>query len=375
MSENQPIIRLLLLSAGATCASVCLRIDASGRVLSRQRVDGAQPLPTEKNARDVLAVPSAGLRLLWLDIPAHSPAQALAAARLLLQEHAAGTRAELHIAIAEAAAGSALRLVGVVGNDVMHEWLQRARQLGLAASSVVPDCLLLDAPQDEDGPVQVCERDGLWLVRGTRLAFATEPALAACILGPQPLQQLDTSASEARFAANATLPPLLELLQYAHARRDEKTPRRHKRLRRLAIAALLSPLLFTAAQAAYHDLSARWLQHRADTLAVQHVPALAAAAAPARALHAHYRQHIAAGVLAFHSTKLFEALQAVPGTQLDSCEFATDTGLRAGLLHGSETELDALREQLAGSGLDLVPLDKQPLEHGLRTLIQVEPLR
>ena len=47
----------------------------------------------------------------------------------------------------------------------------------------------------------------------------------------------------------------------------------------------------------------------------------------------------------------------------------------AGLVHGSEQDLDLLRQSLAERGLALVPLDSQPVEAGLRSLVAVEPLR
>lgn len=368
MNPASSPLRLLLLGADPSRAPVCLSVDGNGRIRARRVCDAADPLPTEPGARDILVVPGDALRLLWLALPAHSAAQAAAAARLLLQDHVAQPVATLHVAVGAAEAGGPQRLLGAVDDARMRGWLARAAQLGLHPVAVVPDCLLLDPPPDDS--VQVCERDGLLLARGHRLALAAEADLVRQVIGDRPLRRLDPAACDARFAANALAVPALDLLQGPYARRDETVPRQRRRLRRLAALALLSPLLLVGAQAMYHGLAARSLEHRADALAAAYRPGLTGAA-----LGAHYRQRLAPDLLAVHSAALFEALRAVPGTRLDSYEFTPDTGVRASLVHGSEQDLDLLRQSLAERGLALVPLDSQPVEAGLRSLVAVEPLR
>ena len=360
-------IRLLQLSTDPSRAAVCLSVDAGGHVVARRHCDPAHPLPAEPGMRDILLVPSEALRLHWFDLPARSAAQAVAAARLTLQDYVAQPGADLHVAVGDPQTGEPQRLLGVVDAALMREWLAQAAQLGLRPVAVVPDCLLLDAPTDDS--VQVCERDGLLLARGRRLALAAEPDLAQRVIGARPVLRLEDSARDARFAANALAAPALDLLQGPYARRDETQPRRRRRLRWLAALALLSPLLLVGAQALYHGLAARSLETRADTLAAQYRPHLTGAD-----LGPYYRQRLAPDLLAAHSAALFEALRAVPGARLDSYEFTPDTGVRAGLVHAGEQDLDLLRQQLADGGLALVPLDSQPVEAGLRSLVAVEPL-
>ncbi|MCD7098950.1 type II secretion system protein GspL [Stenotrophomonas sp. MMGLT7] len=367
MTQIPSLTRLLLLNADPAGASTCLHIDAGGRILSRSQVDAAQPLPAAAGTRDVLAVPAAALHLLWIELPAHSAAQALAAARLMLEDLVAGPRENLHVALGEFSA-DAQRLLAVVDDQTMRGWLQRATQLGLQAQAVVPDCLLLDEAQDDS--VQACERDGRVLARGKRLALAAEPDLARRVIGERPLRWLDAAEAEACLAAHAIAPPAIDLLQGAHARGDGKSPRQRRRLRLLAALVLLSPLLLVAAQTAYHALAAHRLQARADALAARFQPGL-----DAGRLHAHYTQRVAADVLAVHSARLFEALRGVPGARLDSYEFSPDGGLRAGLLHPREADLETLRQQLADNGLELIALDSQPVDAGLRSLVAVEPLQ
>lgn len=358
-------IRLLLPSTDPSRAALCLSVDADGHVTARRHCDAARPLPVERGTRDILAVPAEALRLLWLDLPAHTQAQATASARLLLHDHVAQPDSDLHVAVAEPEPGGTQRLLAVVDDTRMRGWLAEAAQLGLRPVAVVPDCLLLDPPTDER--VQVCERDGLMLARGRGLALAAEPDLVQRVIGDRPLQRLDADARDTRLAANARTVPALDLLQGPYARRDETAPRRRRRLRWLAALVLLSPVLLIGAQAIYHSLAARSLEHRADTLATQYRPQL-----NGTGLGAYYRQRLAPDLLAAHSAALFDALRAVPGARLDSYEFTPETGVRAGLVHGSEQELDLLRQSLADAGLGLVPLDSQPVETGLRTLIAVE---
>ncbi|WP_394004705.1 type II secretion system protein GspL [Luteimonas sp. WGS1318] len=360
-------IRLLQLGADPSRAATCLSIDTGGHVVARRHCDPAHPLPAEPGMRDILVVPAEALRLHWFDLPARSAAQAVAAARLMLQDHVAQPGTDLHVAVGDPETGDPQRLLGVVDAALMRDWLQQAAQLGLRPAAVVPDCLLLDAPTD-DG-VQVCERDGLLLARGRKLAVAAEPDLLQRLIGARPVQRLDDGARDARFAANALAAPALDLLQGPYARRDEAQPRRRRRLRWLAALALLSPLLLVGAQALYHGLAARSLETRADALAAQYRPQLTGAG-----LGTYYRQRLAPDMLATHSAALFEALRAVPGARLDSYEFTLDTGVRAGLVHGSEQDLELVRHSLADRGLALVPLDSQPVETGLRSLVAVEPL-
>src|SRR5690606_33319077 len=122
--------RLLLLNPDPDGTSACLEIDASGHITARRECAPGNPLPPGTGCHDILAVPSEALRLQWLELTAHSSAQAIAAARLALQEHVAATDTDLHVAVAGTVDSDGQRLVAVVGNDRMHEWLQRAMQLG-----------------------------------------------------------------------------------------------------------------------------------------------------------------------------------------------------------------------------------------------------
>src|SRR5690606_27562989 len=257
MMKPPSATRLTLLARAPAQPSTCLRIDPSGRILARQPLlpGQAPPPPPGESVREVVAVPGESVRLLWLELPARHPAQALAAARLQLEDHVAGAVEGLHVAIAPAAAGP--RLLGAVEDATLRGWLQRCAQLGISPHAVVPDCLLL--PEADDGTLLAAPAGDMLAVRGPRLAFTAEPGLARAIAGARPLRMLEPGEAEARFAAAAAGEPPLDLLQYGHARRDPRARRRRRRLAVLAALALCSPVLVDGALALRYALGAHWM--------------------------------------------------------------------------------------------------------------------
>lgn len=373
---NPPVaIRLILLPRDLALPVPCLGLDAQGRILVRRFLDPAQPSVSGPGVRDIVVVPGEAVRALWLDLPARNPLQALAAARILLQDRIAGDGGELHIAIGPTTE-TAPRLVAVTGEAQMREWLQRCTGLGIVADALLPDHLLVAAP--EDGSVRAMVHDGRWLVRGPQLAFAAEQELARYIIGERPHLTIDDPTEvEAHLAAAIMDAPdeQLDLLQYAHARRGDATPpRRRRRIAMLATLCLLSPLLLLGAQTLRHALAASWLEHRADALAAAQWPQAAGADASA-ALHAHHRQLAAPVLLAVQASALFQAMDRLPDMRLDSLEYDPAGGLRAGLLHADEAALEDLRQHLATVSLDLWSLDSQAVDGGLRTQVVLEPTR
>lgn len=372
---NPPIAtRLILLPRAPGRPVSCLHLDSQGRIVARQPLDPSRPPAAPTDAIPTLvAVPGEDVRVLWLDLPAHTAAQALAAARILLDDHIAGRQADLHVAIGEAVAG-APRPVAVVAEARMGEWLERCRSLGVAADAMVPDHLLVTATDEET--LQVAVHDGAWLVRGPQLALAAEPDLALQIIGPRRYDRIDDPAEvEAALARSAVNPQTgqLDLLQHAHARRRHaRTASRARRIALLATLCLLSPLLLLGAQTLRHALGARWLEQRADALAAARLPQAADASA---ALHALHRERAAPGILAVQAAALSDAVARIPGAGLDSLEYAPESGLRAGLLHAGEADLEILRGHLAANGIDLLPLESEAVDGGRRTRFLLEQTR
>lgn len=363
--------RLILLPRDPTCRVPCLRLDAHGQVLSRRWLE-PDPAAPDPAVRTVVAVPGEAVRTLWLELPACTPVQALAATRILLREHLADDVDGLHIALAPARDGP--RLLAATSHARMQAWHQRCQALGVVPDAMVPDHLLVD-PAGDDG-VQVLVHDGAWLVRGPQLAFAAEPALARAILGERGFTRVDDPAAvEALLAAGAAAPDpaRLDLLQHAHARaRGAAASGRRRRLAILAGLCLLSPLLLEGVPALRHAWGAQRMEQRAETLAAATMTDAAPGNAAA-ALHQRHRERAAPVALAVQAAALSDALERVPQARLDSLEYSPGAGLRAGLVHPGEAELEALRSGLAAAGFILSAQPGEPVDGGLRTPVMLEP--
>lgn len=366
--------RLLLLSAHPELPSQCLHVDDGGHILERTWLklgDPATPAFAMAATRTVLVVPGADARALWLDLPAHSPAQALAAARLLLADHLARADDALHLAIAPRL-GTASRLVVVVERSVMQDWLAHAAALGMTADAVVPEHLLL--PAADDDTIRVVDAGDRWIVRGQALAFSAEPALAEQILAGRERVAVTTAELERLFAAATTAAPQIDLLQYdfAPAANRQAVIAPYRRALWLALALLMSPLLLTAAQALRYELAARGLEARADEVARALLPA-GDAAASADDLRARLRAALAPEAFAGATQALFSAVGRTRGAHLHALDYRREDAVRATLIHATPEELETIRAALAGSGWRLVEGGSVAGDGNLRTELMLEP--
>jgi general secretion pathway protein L len=366
--------RLLLLSADPALPSLCLHVDNAGHILERAILESGHPLaatPQEPVARTILVVPGTDARALWLDLPpAHSAAQALAAARLMLADHLARADDTLHLAIAPQQ-GTAPRLVVVVERLVVQEWIARAGALGVTPDVVVPDHLLLP-PADGD-VLRVADTGDRWLVRGQSLAFSAEPVLAAHILADRQWLPVDTAELEPLFAA-AALAPAINLLQYQFAPATS-TPTGAASWRLslwLALALLVSPLLLTAVQAVRYELAARAIETRAHDVARALLPANDAAGSIDE-LHARMRAAQAPEAFAAATHALFGAVTRTPGAHLQALDYRRGEPLRATLHYRVTEDLETIRAMLADSGWQLVAGDSAASGGGLSTELKLEP--
>ncbi|WP_101925369.1 MULTISPECIES: type II secretion system protein GspL [Luteimonas] len=369
------LTRLTLLPRGDARAARMWWLDAAGTIVA----DGAAPpraTPTAARVREIVAVPGEAVRLLSLEIPTRLPAQALAAARLLVEDKTA-VATGLHIAIAPPGDDiAAPRLVALADTAAMDTWLGQCAALGIVPDVLLPDCLLL-APAD-DGALVTAPIEDMLAVRTTDLAFTVEPALAGAIIADSPTRPLAAADAPTALAAGAlrvASSPSLDLLQFDYARQDRAGRRRRRRLVVLATLAVLSPLVVLGVQALRDSAWAHWLQLRADVVALQHDPTLIGSDQPAVSLQARHASRAAPVLLALQSAGLFDALAQLPGARLDSYEFAPATGLRVGLVHTDDAEFDSLRELLAPHGIEPVALDVQPVDGGLRSTVSLERRR
>lgn len=376
---NTTTTLLVLLPHDPDAAVPCVELGARGRILARHaHLPGRPPLPLPPACRCVVAVPGDAVRLAWMELPVHPPAQAVAAAWLRLEDEVAGDHDQLHLALGpplDATVALSPRPVAVVERARMQQWLRRCQALGLAPDVLLPDYLLLAAPAD--GGLATLLHDGRMLVRGSDLAFSAEPALARLIAGARMADGStgsDPAPAEAVLATGAT-GALLDLQQGPFARRDPALARRRRRIAWLAAATLLSPVLMAGTQAAWHGLAAYRLEQRAAAIAATVPGGTGAGTGAIQALHQRARRASAPARLARHSLALFDAVEALPGARLDSYEFDATGNLGAGLVLAGEQDLQHLRERLAPSGLDPVPLETQVIDAGVRARISLEPIR
>lgn len=365
---------LVLLPPEPAASTVVLRVDADGRVVDRHAVVPGAVLPgapADSGARVVLGVPGGEVTCAWLPLTAHSEAQARAASRLQLAPRLATPVEALHVAVAATADGH--RLVAACTDAAMRGWLQRAATLGLRPDVVLPDCLLLPAPADDDTTIAVVVDGGRWLCRGAGLAFTAEATLAAVVLADQETRQV-TEGAETLLARGAVAPPAIDLLQGPHALRvahaaTGPTPRR---LAWLGAALLLSVPLLVAADALRYTVAAQRLDAEALALAAGVLPA-GDVATPAAALAALEAWRAPDAQAAARAT-LFAAVAARPGVRLSRLLQAPGSGLQATVHHADADALAALRATLASQRLQLDDTGSDAADGGLRTDVVLSPV-
>src|SRR5690606_19239471 len=113
MDARRMSTRILFLPADPEATATLLDVDDGGRTLARATLrPGAAASTTPAATRTVLVVPGEAVRIDRLELPAHSAAQAQAAARVLLSGRLARPGA-LHVALDSSASGT-LRTVAAV---------------------------------------------------------------------------------------------------------------------------------------------------------------------------------------------------------------------------------------------------------------------
>jgi general secretion pathway protein L len=345
--------RLIFLSTPADAPPHWLLLQPDGRN------SHGHGLPLPQADRTLLVVPGADLRMVWLTLPAGTPPQVHAAARLSLAEHLAEDPQTLHVALGPAEPGQP-RLVAAMAPSRLQAWLQQAQRWDIVADAVVPDCLML-APH-EDGSTRAIAWNGRWLLRGPQLAASLEPSLARLVTGKPELQADDHAL--AQFAAGT---PSLDLLQHAFARDTSRTRRgRTRRLRWLAAAVLLSPLVLLVAQIARYQIGAHVLQARAVDM-VREATGQPAGDDPLQAL-ADTRSRAPSARLTQLGNIVADTLVATPGTQLDALDYTQDGAMKLHLRHPDAAALQRLRQRLRAAGVQASPGTSQAAEDGsLRT--------
>ena len=365
--------RLLLLSTDPEADATWLELEPPGRITRRATLPPGERAPTHHgDGRTWTVVPASDLGLLWTALPARQQAQALAAARLLLDDHVAAPVESLHVAVSPYA-GTSPRLVAWTDPSSMQRWLARSAAHGVEPDALVPDVLLLSDEGTTDRR-RVVEHDGRWLVRGDAMAFSAGPMLAMQVLDDPTVHAEASDAFLDACARSAGLQaPPLDLAQGAFAPRVGRgSSDGWRRAAVLAGVLVLSPWVLLAADAIRHEVAARRLQAQAHEVATRAAPGIQAGN-PLDMTATRLARLRAVDALARDADALFDALDTVPGAHLDGLRYSTADGLRAQIVHPRESDLDTVAAALAERGLPLQRTGRQPVGDAVRSDITLAP--
>lgn len=308
------------------------RLLVDGEIWSRGEAGSALPAAR----RVVLAVPGDEVSLHWLDLAEDlAPAQATAAARLMLAEASAEPLSAMHVAVGRAEQGRTA--AALVPAARIEDWLAAAGLAGIDVDAIVPEPLLLAAP--EDGFVRR-DQGTLADYRGPAAAFTLEPELAEALVGDSAVDQVDERTFEAGLAPQLAA-PVVNLRQGPFARRRQLRFER-QRLRRIGLFVLALAVLTLAVQIA----TILAFTYGADRLEAQ-AEALAPAAGPA---DPELRPPFGAVAAA-----LFAAVQSTPQAEIFGLDYRSDGTLVVTVTADNPATLTALQERLAASGLNVTP--------------------
>jgi general secretion pathway protein L len=293
--------------------------EAGGGTLLRFADGGAELLvPTPGPPRLALAVPGTEIAIHWLDLAGDlTPAQAAAAARLMLADASAEPLGRMHVAAGRTENG--LTAVALAPVEQMQAWLADGSDPDL----IVPETLLLPPPAE--GLV----RRGLDH-RGLAIAFSAEPELAELVAGGAPIAALSEEAYAAGLTA-ALADPIVNLRQGVFAKRrqwrvDKGSTRR---IALLTAALLLVSLILQLATIMVYSFDADRMEREAAALGP---------GAPARP-----NFDLLAPIL-------FEAVRSTPNLQLTRLDYRTDGSLGATVQVDTPATLAAFRARAEASG-------------------------
>lgn len=296
----------------------------------------------------VLAVaPADAVTLHWAALPARSPAQAAAAARILVTEASATSVDRLHVAVGDDAQDE--RPIGVVSSDRMRAWLASLAAIGIDPTIVLPAPLLL--PRPEAGYVRA-DLGGQSVVRGTTSGFADEARLTALITGDHAPETLGREALEVAIAA-AVGHPALNLRQGAFARRKRRAID-WALIRRTAILgglALLATLAIDLVRITKYSIAADAAETRVAALAREGLPR-GADQGDADRLLAERLSRLRGPGAGFSATAaaVTSAVRGVVGTEIVALAFEPNGDLRATVAAEGEAQANQLVARLREAG-------------------------
>ena len=332
---------ILFLPAHADDPWRWLRVDAGAVVAQGEGTP-------EADAGDVIAVaPADAVTLHWGALPVRSPAQAAAAARILVADASATPVDGLHVAVGSAEGEE--RPIGVVAPERMGSWLAALAAIGIDPSAIVPAPLLL--PRPDSGYVRA-DLGGQSVVRGVNSGFADEARLTALITGDDVPETLGREALEPAIAAS-TIQPALNLRQGPFARRTRRAVD-WALVRRLAVLGglvLLATLTLDLVRIAKYAIAADAAEARAEAMAREGLPRGADQGDAGRLLDERLSRLRGPGA-GFSATAaaISGAIRSVDGTELVALAFEPNGDLRATIASEGEAQANQLVGRLRASG-------------------------
>lgn len=350
MSEE----RFLLLFLGADPGWLRL---ADGRVIARGAELAAAPPPAAEEGapeRVVLVTPGVDAAIHWADIPASlSPPQAAGAARIMASEVSAQPLDSLHVAVGPSVEGDNERCLAIVAEEHMAAWLAEAQALGHDPDRVVPEPLLLLAP--EEG-LRRFSRAGMDNLRGRKRAFTVEPELGALLLGDSAVEPVDAERFEAELGEALLAAPVnLRQGRFAKRRRWRIDWLLVRRLVAIAGGILLVTLLVQLTLITKYSFAADRLELETANRAREALPSVDASADIGAQLGAALDTAGGGASYSAIAGAVFAAVRETPEAEVQSVIFQPDRSLQLEVSAPSQAELDALVQRMTAAGLAVEP--------------------
>ncbi len=322
-----------------------VRLDDNGVIVAR----GASAPVAEPEERVIAVAPGEAVTLHWVEMPDLAPAQAMAAGRLAATDVCAAPLTAAHVAVGVRDEEGYYPLA-VTDAGLVAGWLARCALAGLDPDVIAPAPLLL-LPA-EDGVV-AAEAGELLLVRGSRLAFAAEPELAAMMIGEAVPAKVDSEAFEAGLAdALDALPVNLRQGVFAKVKPWQVDGKRLRRIAGFAALAVLLMLLVSLAQLFRYNIAADIAETSVATEARALLPRDADLYDPVTQVRAHMAAQGGAGGFSATAAALFAVLRDTPGAEVSSLRYDPAGGLSVAVATAQGGDLQVIQDRLRAAGYE-----------------------
>ena len=321
------------------------------RIVDDAVADEGEGVPDAAAEPVVAVAPADAVTLHWAELPARSPAQALAAARVVVSDATAVPAHELHVAVAPGADAAADgRAIGVVAPERMRAWLDRLAASGIDPAALVPAPLLLPVP--DEGFVRA-DLPGQPVVRGRTSGWADEARLTDLVTAGHAPETVDRDRLRAAAVAAVAAPPL-DLRQGAFARRRRRVAIDWALVRRLAVLTgmiLLATLAIDLVRIVRYSLGADTVEARAETIARQGLARGAPPGDSARLLDERLSGLRGPGQgFSRTAAAVYTVVQAVPDSEVTALDFQPDGALRVSLSLAGEGQANTIVARLRNAG-------------------------